>query len=93
MNRSELIEHLSQKSGFSLQKTEMMVELITRRMAKALEEGQRIEIRGFGSFDLSYRPARQARNPKTGETFAMGGKYFPAFRAGKLLKANSIKQA
>jgi integration host factor subunit beta len=55
-------------------------------MTQQLSEGKRIEIRGLGSFDLSYRPARVARNPRLGETFLLGGKYFPAFKSGKVLR-------
>ncbi len=70
----------------SLRKAEETVDMILTQMSKALASGQRIEIRGFGSFDLSYRPARIARNPRSGETFPMQGRYFPAFKAGKYLR-------
>ncbi len=54
-------------------------------MAQTLASGDRIEIRGFGSFTLHYRQARMARNPKTGEPVSLPGKYVPHFRPGKAL--------
>lgn len=86
MNRSDLVIQLSTLSGLSLKKTEEIVDNITNTMSETLATGQRIEIRGFGSFDLNYRPARMARNPRSGETFPQSGKYFPAFKAGKHLR-------
>jgi integration host factor subunit beta len=86
MTRSELVVRLSLSSGLTLKKTEELVETMTAQMSEALSTGRRIEIRGFGSFDLSYRPARTARNPRSGETFALEGKYFPSFKAGKVLR-------
>ncbi len=86
MNRSDLIVHLSTLSGMALAQTEVAVDHIIASMSDSLAAGCRIEIRGFGSFDLNHRAARIARNPRTGETFPIAGKYFPAFKAGKLLR-------
>lgn len=86
MNRSDLVIRLSSLSGMSLRKAEEVVDMILAQMSKTLAQGHRIEIRGFGSFDLSYRPPRVARNPRSGETFPMHGKYFPCFKAGKYLR-------
>jgi len=88
MNRSDLVIRLSTISGMSLRKAEEAVDSILHEMTETLALGQRIEIRGFGSFDLSYRPARMARNPRSGETFLMDGNYFPAFKAGRYLREN-----
>jgi hypothetical protein len=55
-------------------------------MAKSLSQGQRIEIRGFGSFGLNYRPPRTGRNPKSGERVQVPAKYVPHFKAGKELR-------
>ncbi|MBX9965254.1 MAG: HU family DNA-binding protein, partial [Burkholderiales bacterium] len=55
-------------------------------MAKSLSQGQRIEIRGFGSFGLNYRPPRTGRNPKSGEKVQVPAKYVPHFKAGKELR-------
>jgi integration host factor subunit beta len=86
VNRSDLVIRLSSLSGMSLRKAEEVVDMILTQMSDTLASGQRIEIRGFGSFDLSYRPPRVARNPRSGETFPMHGKYFPCFKAGKYLR-------
>ena len=55
-------------------------------MAQTLADGERIEIRGFGSFSLHYRPPRMGRNPKSGEAVALGTKYVPHFKPGKELR-------
>jgi integration host factor subunit beta len=55
-------------------------------MSTALASGERIEIRGFGSFSLHYRPPRIGRNPKTGDSVALAGKYVPHFKPGKELR-------
>ncbi len=60
--------------------------MILDHMAEALAEGERIEIRGFGSFSLHYREARLGRNPKTGETVELAGKFVPHFKPGKELR-------
>ncbi|MES2206346.1 MAG: HU family DNA-binding protein [Pseudomonadota bacterium] len=86
MNLSDLVIRISFFSGMSIRQTEKIVDCILSDMSNTLAAGQRIEIRGFGTFDLSLRPARIARNPRTGEKFSTIGKYFPAFKAGKYLK-------
>lgn len=55
-------------------------------MSSSLADGKRIEIRGFGSFSLHYRPARTGRNPKTGEAVQLSGKHVPHFKPGKELR-------
>jgi integration host factor subunit beta len=60
--------------------------MILERMAKALVSKQRIEIRGFGSFSLHYRAPRKGRNPKTGDSVTLTGKYVPHFKPGKDLR-------
>ena len=60
--------------------------MILDAMAKSLAQGQRIEIRGFGSFGLNYRPPRTGRNPKSGEKVQVPAKYVPHFKAGKELR-------
>ena len=63
-----------------------VVDLLTDRMKKALLDGDRIEIRGFGSFSLHYRAPRVGRNPKTGDKVELDGKYVPHFKPGKELR-------
>ena len=65
---------------------ELAVKAILDAMAQGLATGQRIEIRGFGSFDLNYRPPRVGRNPKSGDKVQVPEKYVPHFKAGKELR-------
>jgi integration host factor subunit beta len=65
---------------------ELAVKHLLDLMSDSLSSGQRIEIRGFGSFSLHYRPPRMGRNPKTGEAVALSGKYVPHFKPGKDLR-------
>ncbi len=89
MTRSQLIEQMAlrHKDMLSLDDVEMAVKNIIDQMSNALARGHRIEIRGFGSFSLHYRPPRIGRNPKTGESVSLAGKYAPHFKPGKRLRA------
>ncbi|HLU06944.1 MAG TPA: integration host factor subunit beta [Woeseiaceae bacterium] len=87
MTKSELIEILSRKqSHLPAKDVELAVKSLLEQMSNALADGRRIEIRGFGSFSLHYRPPRMGRNPKTGEAVALAGKYVPHFKPGKDLR-------
>ncbi|WP_455198274.1 integration host factor subunit beta [Kaarinaea lacus] len=87
MTKSELIERIARKQPHLPYKdVELSVKTLIEQMAKNLATGQRIEIRGFGSFSLHYRPPRIGRNPKTGEAVALSGKYVPHFKPGKELR-------
>jgi len=87
MTKSELIELLAAKQKHLPAKdVELAVKQVLEIMGDALAEGDRFEIRGFGSFSLHYRPARQGRNPKTGDAVALSGKYVPHFKPGKELR-------
>ena len=87
MTKSELINRLAERySQLVAKDAEYAVKTILDAMTNALSTGQRIEIRGFGSFSLHFRPPRQGRNPKTGETVALAGKYVPHFKPGKDLR-------
>lgn len=87
MTKSELIDRLANKSRHIQAKdVEDAVKDILEQMAHSLQEGQRIEIRGFGSFSLHFRAPRTGRNPKTGETVELEGKYVPHFKPGKELR-------
>lgn len=84
LNRSGLIQRLSAKyPQLSATDMDMAVKVIQEAMTEALMQGQRIEIRGFGSFTLRYRRPRQARNPKTGEKIQLKGKFVPYFKASR----------
>jgi integration host factor subunit beta len=87
MTKSELIERIaSRQSQLSLKDVELAVKTIIEQMSQTLAAGERIEIRGFGSFSLHYREPRQGRNPKTGETVELSGKYVPHFKPGKEMR-------
>jgi integration host factor subunit beta len=87
MTKSELIERLAEKlSHLSVKDVELAVKEILEMMAQTLSKGERIEIRGFGSFSLHYRAPRLGRNPKTGESVNLTGKYVPHFKPGKELR-------
>jgi len=87
MTKSELIELIAAKQKHLPAKdVELAVKQVLEIMSDALAQGERIEIRGFGSFSLHFRPPRQGRNPKTGETVALSGKYVPHFKPGKDLR-------
>jgi len=86
MNKSELIEILSLKRGISLKKSEDIVNTIFDSMAAAMMSGDRIEIRGFGSFVINEYKSYTGRNPKTGESISVKPKKLPFFKVGKELK-------
>jgi integration host factor subunit beta len=87
MTKSELIEILSRRQGhLKADDVDMAVKTLLEMMSNALTEGDRIEIRGFGSFSLHFRPPRVGRNPKTGDSVALSGKYVPHFKPGKELR-------
>lgn len=87
MTKSELIERIAaRQSQLSPKDVELAVKTIIEHMAQTLASGERIEIRGFGSFSLHYRAPRVGRNPKTGESVGLSGKYVPHFKPGKELR-------
>jgi len=87
MTKSELIDVIAkEQSHLAYRDVELAVKCILEQMSQALASGERIEIRGFGSFSLHYRPPRQGRNPKTGTTVALAGKHVPHFKPGKELR-------
>lgn len=87
MTKSELIEKLCLKQPYLAQKDiELSVKCILEQIVQALSDGGRIEIRGFGSFSLHFRPPRMGRNPKTGDSVALVPKYVPHFKPSRKLK-------
>ena len=87
MTKSELIERLADQARHVPAKDlELAIKEILEQMAQTLQKGERIEIRGFGSFSLHYRAPRVGRNPKTGDTVKLDGKYVPHFKPGKELR-------
>jgi integration host factor subunit beta len=87
MTKSELIELIASKQAqLSAKDVELAVKTILEHMSQTLATGERIEIRGFGSFSLHYREPRKGRNPKTGDAVQLTGKYVPHFKPGKELR-------
>ena len=87
MTKSELIESLAKRQiQLAYKDVELAVKTILEHMANALSNGERIEIRGFGSFSLHYRPPRVGRNPKSGDPVSLPAKYVPHFKPGKQLR-------
>ena len=88
MTKSELIERIACKQDqLPARDVDFAVKSIIGMMSEQLSLGNRIEIRGFGSFSLHYRAPRVGRNPKTGDSVDLNGKYVPHFKPGKELRA------
>lgn len=93
MTKSELIDNLAMNQTVLAHKdVELAVKCVLEMMSQALASGERIEIRGFGSFSLHFRPPRLGRNPKSGEAVSLEGKHVPHFKPGKELRerVNSV---
>ncbi|MCK5263389.1 MAG: integration host factor subunit beta [Gammaproteobacteria bacterium] len=87
MMKSELIERISRKqTHLAYKDVELAVKCLLGQMSNSLSSGERIEIRGFGSFSLHFRPPRSGRNPKTGDSVSLPGKHVPHFKPGKELR-------
>lgn len=87
LTKSDLIDSLANnQSHLPLRDVELAVKSLLEKMSQELASGERIEVRGFGSFSLHFRPARMGRNPKSGDTVALRGKYVPHFKPGKALR-------
>jgi len=86
MNKSQLIEKISEKANITKKKAETVVNIVFDSMTKALAGNDRIEIRGFGSFVNKEYGSYQGRNPRTGETINVSPKRLPFFKVGKELK-------
>jgi integration host factor subunit beta len=87
MTKSDLVDRLATKSGnFSRKDIEVIVDTVFGSMADSLARGEKVEIRGFGSFKVKQREGRNGRNPKSGESIFIEPKKVPFFKAGKELK-------
>lgn len=87
MNRSDLTARIAAKfPKLRMEDADESVKVILDAIAASLANGGRAEIRGFGSFQLNYRPPRNARNPKTGEPVLVAAKYVPHFKTGRELR-------
>ena len=86
MNKQQLIEQLAQSERITQQMAKSVVDITFQSMADALSRGDRIEIRGFGSFKVKHYDGYEGRNPKTGEIIKVSPKKLPFFKVGKDLK-------
>ena len=86
MNKSQLIEALAKEESLPIKKAEEVVNTVFGDMEKALINGERVEIRGFGSFKVKQYEGYKGRNPKTGEMITVGRKKLPFFKVGRELK-------
>ncbi|MCP3677707.1 MAG: integration host factor subunit beta [Deltaproteobacteria bacterium] len=87
MTKSELVEMVARKvKNFSKKDIEVICDIIFNSMTETLKAGDKVEIRGFGSFKVKERKPRQGRNPKTGDTIDIPFKKVPFFKAGKELR-------
>lgn len=87
MTKTELIEKLTiGQRHLAAADLEAAVQLLLQEMSNALGARQRIEVRGFGSFNVHYRPPRTGRNPRTGDAVSLEGKHAPHFKPGKALR-------
>ena len=86
MTKGELIEIIAQREDFNLKRAELVVNTLFGSMSHALENGDRVEIRGFGSFEVRKYDAYTGRNPKTGAVVKVAAKRAPFFKTGKELR-------
>ena len=86
MTKSDLVEHLSTKLNLPKGRAEALVDCVFDTMERALRNGERIEIRGFGSFEIREYKAYEGRNPRTGATVEVKPKRLPFFKVGKELR-------
>lgn len=86
MTKSELIDVVATRKGLSRKEAEVVVNTVLQEIGDALGRKDRVELRGFGSFSIKERPAREGRNPKTGALVKVDEKRVPFFKAGKELR-------
>ncbi len=90
MNKAELVKAVSEKAGLSQKAADAAVKAATETIIAALKKGEKVQLTGFGTFEVRKRAAREARNPRTGETLKLKAAKVPAFKAGATLK-NAVK--
>ena len=86
MNKTELIAAVAEKAELSKKDAEKAMKAFTDVVAEELVKGEKIQLVGFGTFEVAERPAREGRNPRTGETMKIAASKSPKFKAGKALK-------
>lgn len=86
MNKTELIAAIAEKSSYSKKDSEKLLNATIESISEALENGEKVQLIGFGSFETKDRPARTGRNPKTKEPIKIAACTYPVFKAGRALK-------
>lgn len=86
MNKTELVAAIAEKAELSKKDAEKALKAFTETVAEQLKNGDKIQLVGFGTFEVSERAAREGRNPQTGETMKIEASKAPKFKAGKALK-------
>ena len=86
MNKNELVTSMAEKTGMKKTEVEKVLKAFTDTVAEELKKGEKIQLVGFGTFEVSERSAREGRNPRTGETMTIAATKAPKFKAGKALK-------
>ncbi|MBQ9278086.1 MAG: HU family DNA-binding protein [Lachnospiraceae bacterium] len=86
MNKNELVASIAEKTGLKKTEAEKALKAFTDTVAEQLKKGDKIQLVGFGTFEVAERPAREGRNPRTGETMKIKASKAPKFKAGKALK-------
>ena len=86
MNKNELVASMAEKTGLKKTEVEKVLKAFTETVASELKKGEKIQLVGFGTFEVADRPAREGRNPRTGETMKIAASKAPKFKAGKALK-------
>ena len=86
MNKTELIAAIAEKTNLTKKDSELALSAMVEAITEALVEGDKVQLIGFGSFEVKKRDAREGRNPRTGETIKVAASKVPVFKAGKALK-------
>ena len=91
MTKADIVNEVSNMTGLSKVEVEVVIEGIMASISDSLKRGERVDIRGFGSFIIKQRAAREARNPATNEIVRLKERFIPAFKVSKILKENVNK--
>ncbi len=86
MNKSDLIDHVISETGMTKKDSEKAINAVFEGITNALAKGDKVQLVGFGTFEVRERQAREGRNPSTGEKISIAASKTPAFKAGKALK-------
>lgn len=91
MTKSDLIDRVAEKSGLTKKDAGKAVDAVFQSVTDALSDGDRVQIVGFGTFEVRHRAARRGRNPQTGQEIEIAARKVPAFKAGKALRDSVAK--